>query len=248
MAELDELLSATLKRVAEPGDPAGVADIIRSRVDAGDTGSPARRNEFGRRSNRARRWLGWLSVAVVLGIAVSVLVVPWVYATAFGALFGARESQTEVVQPRPAPSGTPSPGTASSTPSPSASPVPTSATPTPTAEPEPVPEAPAPVPPPPVDTTPPVLNQASISSTQFSANSPITISTLATDDVSVSSVLISWSGALNGSGTMSNVGGPQWQFGFASNAPPGGLVTFTLIAVDSAGNQSTPAQVQAFYV
>ena len=38
MAELEELLSATLKRIAPPADPSGVAEAIRARVEAGDTG------------------------------------------------------------------------------------------------------------------------------------------------------------------------------------------------------------------
>ena len=37
---LDELLSGSLKRAAQPGDSAGVADTIRARVAAGDTGTP----------------------------------------------------------------------------------------------------------------------------------------------------------------------------------------------------------------
>ena len=38
---LDELLSGSLKRAAQPGDSAGVADTIRARVAAGDVGTPA---------------------------------------------------------------------------------------------------------------------------------------------------------------------------------------------------------------
>ena len=38
---LDELLSGSLKRAAQPGDSAGVADTIRARVASGDAGTPA---------------------------------------------------------------------------------------------------------------------------------------------------------------------------------------------------------------
>lgn len=65
---IDELLGSTLKRVAEPGDPTGVADAIRARVAAGDTGVPADRPPFGHTS-----WLPWagagLAVAIIGGTA-----------------------------------------------------------------------------------------------------------------------------------------------------------------------------------
>jgi hypothetical protein len=64
---IDELLSSTLKRVAEPGDPAGVAELIRSRVASGDTGTPSGQSPFG-----SGAWLPWagggLAVAIVGGV------------------------------------------------------------------------------------------------------------------------------------------------------------------------------------
>ncbi|MCU1440980.1 MAG: hypothetical protein JWP85_1977 [Rhodoglobus sp.] len=66
MAEIDELLSSTLKRVAQPGDPAGVADAIRSRVDAGDTGTPAASSGFG--AGGVAGWLPWIGLVVVAGL------------------------------------------------------------------------------------------------------------------------------------------------------------------------------------
>jgi hypothetical protein len=66
MAEIDVLLSASLKRSAQPGDAAGVADAIRSRVDAGDTGAPAASSGFG---GGVLRWLPWVGLIVVAGIA-----------------------------------------------------------------------------------------------------------------------------------------------------------------------------------
>ena len=65
MVDVDELLRTTLKRVAEPGDPTGVADAIRSRVAAGDTGVPDPHPTDG------GWWLPWagggLALAVVAG-------------------------------------------------------------------------------------------------------------------------------------------------------------------------------------
>lgn len=67
MAEIDVLLSASLKRIAQPGDAAGVADAIRSRVDAGDTGTPASSSGFGG-GGGPLTWLPWVGVVVVGGI------------------------------------------------------------------------------------------------------------------------------------------------------------------------------------
>src|SRR5690606_11250015 len=51
-------------RVAEPGDPTGVADIIRSRVAAGDTGTPAESGVFDVGSGWS--WLPWTGGGVVV--------------------------------------------------------------------------------------------------------------------------------------------------------------------------------------
>jgi len=66
MAEIDTLLSNSLKRLAQPGDAAGVADAIRSRVDAGDTGTPAQSSGFGGGSPLS--WLPWVGLVVVAGL------------------------------------------------------------------------------------------------------------------------------------------------------------------------------------
>jgi len=66
MSELDELLSGALKRVAESGDPTGVADAIRSRVDAGDIGTPAQSSDFG--GGGLLGLLPWVGLVVVAGI------------------------------------------------------------------------------------------------------------------------------------------------------------------------------------
>ncbi|HEY4224838.1 MAG TPA: hypothetical protein VGM70_03405 [Pseudolysinimonas sp.] len=72
--ELDELLSGSLKRAAQPGDSAGVADAIRARVAAGDVGTPAPSQGmapgFG---PGAGGWLPWLGLIVVGAIVGGVL-------------------------------------------------------------------------------------------------------------------------------------------------------------------------------
>jgi len=45
--EIDSVLRGSFARMAEPGDPAGVADAIRSRLAAGDAGTPAQSSGFG---------------------------------------------------------------------------------------------------------------------------------------------------------------------------------------------------------
>ena len=66
---LDELLSGSLKRAAQPGDSAGVADSIRARVAAGDAGTPApgpTAPGFGGFGPLA--WMPWVGAIVVLGL------------------------------------------------------------------------------------------------------------------------------------------------------------------------------------
>lgn len=41
MADIDQMLRESFHRLAEPGDPTGVADAVRARVDAGDLGTPS---------------------------------------------------------------------------------------------------------------------------------------------------------------------------------------------------------------
>ncbi|MCY7298116.1 MAG: hypothetical protein LH616_02760, partial [Ilumatobacteraceae bacterium] len=50
-------------------------------------------------------------------------------------------------------------------------------------------------------------------------------------------------GAPSGSGSMNNVGGNQWQYVFSTSAQVFGTVTFTMVALDGAGNQSPPVNV-----
>ncbi|HEU4849735.1 MAG TPA: Ig-like domain-containing protein [Terrimesophilobacter sp.] len=71
MADIDIVLSGSFKRVAEPGDPTGVAELIRSRVAAGDTGTPSDGAVFDKGSGWT--WLPWIGAGVVVAIAGAVV-------------------------------------------------------------------------------------------------------------------------------------------------------------------------------
>ena len=47
LKDVDSMLRDSFARIAEPGDPAGVADLLRTRMAAGDTGTPAQSSGFG---------------------------------------------------------------------------------------------------------------------------------------------------------------------------------------------------------
>ena len=65
--DIDGVLRDSFARIAEPGDPAGVADAIRSRLAAGDIGAPAQSSGFG--GGGLGPWLlgGAIVVVVALG-------------------------------------------------------------------------------------------------------------------------------------------------------------------------------------
>lgn len=254
MADIDDLLSATLKRVAQPGDPAGVADAIRARVAAGDTGTSVER--AGWRSGRLRRWFPWIGLLLVLLIVVG----------GIGAAQYAGQASVYVAGP----TSTPSPA-ASATPSGSPTPLPsaTVATPTPSAttthRPHPHPHVNPPVvvakpphhtPPKPRDTRAPVLANPSADPTTIAArgqsgscNVPSdrsTVTVTATDNVRVTSVRASWAGG-NASLTKS---GTSWHFLFQhAAAQQDAVYAITLVARDAAGNTSNSAltRVQVKY-
>ncbi len=66
MAEIDDILSSSLKRIATPGDPSGVAERVLARVEAGETGTPAASSGFG--PSWPAGWLPWIGVIVVAAI------------------------------------------------------------------------------------------------------------------------------------------------------------------------------------
>ncbi|MEO6116955.1 MAG: hypothetical protein ABIP33_11270, partial [Pseudolysinimonas sp.] len=74
-----ELLSGSLKRAAQPGDSAGVADTIRARVAAGDTGTPAPNGSAPGFGSGLGSWLPWVGAIVVLGLVGGVLGVTGVF-------------------------------------------------------------------------------------------------------------------------------------------------------------------------
>lgn len=226
MSELDDVLRQSFARVAEPGDPAGVAEALRARMAAGDTGTPAATSGFA----AGRGWFWpFLALAVVLGVLGGALGASGAFTPDVPAAVAPRETRAQTAQP-----------TASSTPTPTLTPTLDPVVVAPTAE----PVAPAPV----ADTTGPTLGAASRSPSDVSAansdapNCDIvsTISVVANDNVGVTGVLISWTGAESGAGQMSS--GASWTFAFnPADATPTGDVTFTLVARDAAGNTSAPA-------
>lgn len=70
---LDTLLRESLGRIAEPGDPAGVADAIRSRLASGDTGAAAASSTAPGWSGGLRSLLPWLGAGAVAIVAGSVV-------------------------------------------------------------------------------------------------------------------------------------------------------------------------------
>lgn len=230
MSELDDVLRQSFARMAEPGDPAGVADTLRARLAAGDTGTPSATSGF---RSSADRVLPWLFGAALLAIAAGVAVVTGLGAAAGPSTPVAEVTQTAVLSPTPAtgPSST-------STPTPTAAPTPST-----------VPDEPAAAAPPPADTTAPTLSGASASPSQdicaddsyaayYAVASAIAVS--AVDNVGVSGVHLAWTGAESGAAEMSF--GSPWSYGFnPASSTPSGTVTFTMVARDAAGNVSAPA-------
>lgn len=68
MADLDTMLRESLNRLAVPADPAGVAEAIQRRLDAGDPGTPPPKGGPG-----IAGILPWIGVALVAGIVGGVL-------------------------------------------------------------------------------------------------------------------------------------------------------------------------------
>ena len=231
MTELDDVLRQSFARIAEPGDPAGVADALRARMAAGDTGTPAATSGF--RAGRGWFW-PFLALAVVLGVLGGALGASGAFTSDIPAAVEPPSVSVETGQPTATPSPTATPTV---TVTPTVEPVETGQ---PTAEPLP----PAPV----ADVSGPTLGGASRSPSEvFAADSDApycdivsTISVVANDNVAVTGVLISWTGVESGSGQM--VSGPSWTYSFnPAQTTPTGDVTFTLIARDAAGNTSAPA-------
>src|SRR5664279_4863986 len=67
MADLDTLLRDSFARLAEPGDPTGVAEAIQARVDAGGGPGPSG-GSGGGGFGGFRSWIPWAGVALLLGV------------------------------------------------------------------------------------------------------------------------------------------------------------------------------------
>ncbi len=298
--DLDELLHDSFARIAAPGDSDGVAEIVRARLDSGDTGATAPGPRTPGWHAGPTCWLPWAGLAVAgmvvgavcgasgllgaphhpVALLVSTTVLergvdadscpggPVVHPLSAGTRVLAVErssdgaavalrdpddlSQVVWVDAADAvvdrgepplsslPVGPACPVARVVAPSASAqSPAPTS----------PEPKAPAPKPPvvpAPKDTVVPTLTGASASHDMVCADpktgwaSTVTVTVSASDNVGVAGVRVTWAGADTGSHDMTMVGG-KWTSTYDPPSGTNGQVTFSMIAKDVAGNQSSPA-------
>lgn len=296
--DIDDLLRDSFARQAEPGDSAGVADAIRSRVAAGDPGTSVAGSTAPGWSGAAGLlgWLPWVGLVAVVGAtgvglgAAGVLapeqeapiaspyrvlqvttpgydcpegpVVTRLGANervvavardddgAWVAVRDPRDLATEVWVPLSVvtvDSGEPD---IASLPVGAGCP---EEVPYEVEQPEPVappagdPQQPSgpnnpgapnnPPPPPPGDTTAPSVTQVGASPNPVYATEPVSLSAVATDNVGVTSVVVSWSGQYSGSTSMTPSGG-QWVATFVPPTNNSGTITFTFRAYDAAGNAS----------
>lgn len=280
MAEFDGLdsrLRDAFAKAAEQGDSTGVADAIRSRVAAGDSGTSvvASTAPGWGSGGGVFSWLPWLSLIVVGGlvggalgasgaagrpagdITVDVPVAIGESAPAYscvdGPVIGRLAANTRVLAVQRSDDslwvGVRDPGALGSTvwvalgdvslddgtPALETLPIggacPQVVVVTPTPEP----------PPPPADTTRPSISQLGANPTVvYVANGTSTKLTASVSDAGgVAAVTVSWSGSASGSAPMEFSGG-EWSLLYTP--PPGtpnGTITFTVVARDYAGNQSS---------
>lgn len=223
--DIDTLLHTSLASAAVPADPAGVADLIRARVAAGDTGVAATGPEAPGWSGLGRPGWFWPLICAVAGLAVvlAVLIAVLLWPSA----------PVPVVSPAPAPTATTS---ATTTPTPTATPSPT---PSPTVPVDPGPAAPPP-PPRPVD-APPSIRQISAAPATVGCEQASTVSVIAADDDGVHDVTLSWNGPSSGAAPMTLHGG-TWSYVIPMMSGAG-TYTITAVARDTAGQASAPAQI-----
>ncbi len=299
--ELDAVLRDAFQRTVQPGDSAGVADAIRSRVAAGDTGTSVAAATAPGWGSGVASWLPWLGLVVGAGVVGGGLGVAGVFApadeavaspynvvqvttpvyecpggpavTSLGAnervLAVARDEESAWLQVRdprnlaalvwlPAGVVTVDVGQdIAALPVGDGCPEELEFEVVPEETPEPAPEQPQqpsqpggpPAPPPaPSDTTAPYITGPSASPDVLYDGYTSTVSVYATDDVNVTNVSITWSGAHSGSASMTRVGGSsQWAFSYPDPAAaPDGYVTFVMRAFDGAGNASGTVSVSVY--
>jgi cell division septation protein DedD len=68
MSDIDAQLRDVFARVSEPGDPTGVVDSIRTRMDAGDTGTPSTSSGFGSGGGWAPTIAPWAGLVLIAGL------------------------------------------------------------------------------------------------------------------------------------------------------------------------------------
>ncbi len=285
LKDIDSVLRDSFARIAEPGDPAGVADAIRSRLAAGDTGTSAQSSGFG--GGGLRPWLlgGAIIIAAALGggaigasglvgtppaeqIELTVLAVDAttdaydcpggspvstftaneralvVARTEDSAWLAVRDSYDyarTVWLPVSVVSIDEGQGDIDVVPVQDCM-VPQVVVNTPA--PVEVPAAPVgPQKPAPAESVAPTIQKMSAVPTVIINSEQTTIEVQASDNIGVTTVNVSITGAYTGSGTMTKVGN-VWRFSFSiPDDNYYGYITFTARAVDAAGNQSAPSAV-----
>ncbi len=253
MAELDDLLRASLTRSMQPGDSTGVADLIRARVDSGDRGTPAATSGYGATRGWPTWWVGLLAMFLVVGMVVGGgLVAERVTSVASN---GGPGVAAPTVSPTASTTETPRPTAPAAAP-PAAPVAPAEPTPEPPAE-EQAPPPPPPVvepsptptspPPPPVDTIAPSIVQYWASTGQVCSDpqpgwdTAATLGAVVIDDVGVAGVSASW--ALDGGSSGFSGSGDTWLGTFDPSSGSEGLAEITIVAWDAAGNVSAPVLV-----
>jgi hypothetical protein len=290
--ELDELLSGSLKRAAQPGDSAGVADTIRARVAAGDVGTAAPSGSAPGFGGGALSWIPWVGAIVALGLVggtlgatgafghpidvvtvgtSSILMPPTVQASSCpgGPVVASVERGTRVVALGRSVDGAevqvrnpddvaelvwipagelvsdsgqsavaglpvgPSCPTVFVAQAPVVEPV-TPVTPTKPGKPT--------KPGQPADTSSPSVNSVAVTTNE---NCHVVVTVAASDNVAVTGVTITLSGANGGSHSMTASGG-QWKYDMAYPPAYGsGPTTFKVVAHDGAGNSSPSMSTSA---
>jgi len=230
VAEIDDTLRQALSRIAPDADSTGVADAIRARVAAGDTGTPATSSGF---RTGIRGWLPFLILIVVVAVLGFGLGMSGLLGHPAAAHLTARSTSSVAA-------GTPT-ATSEATPT-------SSATPTSVVSVAPVaPPAPAPPAPPKAkDTTPPTLVVGTPSADTIwgigSSCTPTatTISTTSSDASGVASTTAVSSVA---GSVIVHSGGPGATVFTVSVNEPGTdsikTVTITVTSTDSQGNVAT---------
>jgi hypothetical protein len=229
---VDALLRTAFARAAEPGDPSGVVESIRTRMADGDTGTPARRSDFG----AGLRWLiPFIAGGLVLAIAGGVL--------GASGFFGSFVHTVAVASPSSSSASTP----IQVVPTPTATPTPTPTQPPPVAPPPPPPPHQAPAP----DSKAPAMSVGAFSpdpvyglSAAPYCSTVTSVSVVATDNVGVSGVTAVTDFA-NGTIWLASSSGSSYVFNFSAGYDSGSnkTVVATFTASDSAGNSATATQI-----